>query len=38
MSFFQLQDGKLAGEEANLETPSAALITKDLRISPSYMQ
>ena len=38
MSFFQLQDGKIAGEEANLETPSAVLLTKDLRISPSYMQ
>lgn len=38
MSFFQLHDGKITGEEANLETPSAALLTKDLRISPSYMQ
>jgi predicted ester cyclase len=38
MSFFQLQDGKIAGEEANLETPSAVLSTADLHISPSYTQ
>ncbi|MFN8467546.1 MAG: ester cyclase [Caldilineaceae bacterium] len=38
MSFFELKDGKIAGEEANLETPSAVLSTKDLRISPSYTQ
>ncbi len=38
MSFFQLQDGKIAGEEANLETPSAVLATADLQISPSYTQ
>lgn len=38
MSFFELKDGKIAGEEANLESPSAVLSTKDLRISPSYAQ
>ncbi len=38
MSFFKLQDGKIAGEETNLEDLSEVLAIKDLRISPSYMQ
>ncbi len=38
MSFFKLQDGKIAGEEINLENLSEVLSTEDLRISPSYMQ
>ncbi len=38
MSFFELKDGKLAGEEAYLESPSEVLSAADMRISPSYMR
>jgi predicted ester cyclase len=38
MSFFALKDGKIAGEEANLESPSEVLSAADMRISPSYMR
>jgi predicted ester cyclase len=38
MSFLELKDGKIAGEETNLENLSEVLSAQDLRISPSYMQ
>lgn len=38
MSFFQLQNGKIAAEEANFEELSEVLAAEDLRISPSYAE
>ena len=38
MSLFELKDGKIAGEEANLESPSDVLPIEDLGISPSYVR
>lgn len=38
MSLFTLKDGKIAAEEANLESPSEVLSATDMRISPSYMR
>ena len=38
MSFLRLQDGKIVGEETNLEELSEMLDAEDLRISPSYVQ
>ena len=38
MSFFTLKNGKIAGEETNLENLSEVLSAQDLRMSPSYMQ
>jgi predicted ester cyclase len=38
MSFFQLKDGKIAGEVTNLEDLAQLLNAGGLHISPSYMQ